>query len=209
MLIQSVNVGRPAAVEWRGETVWTSIFKRPVDKALQINYQNIEGDIQADLVNHGGTNKAVYVYASEYYPYWNNFLQREIETGGFGENITTDGLLDSEVFIGDEYRFGTALLMAIQPRMPCAKLGIRFNDAMMTKHFFHARKNGIYFKVIEEGMIQKGNRIELVKRSAYDITIQDIVDNYVLKEKDLKKVKLLTEIGILPGWFRSEFKRML
>lgn len=209
MHILSVNVGLPKAVAWRGETVMTGIFKSPVDKPLRVTGLQIEGDGQADLVNHGGSNKAVYVYASEHYPYWNNFLQKEVETGGFGENITTEGLLDNEVFIGDEYRFGTAVLKAIQPRMPCAKLGIRFNNAMMTRYFFNARRNGIYFKVIEEGTIEKGDSIELVKRSGYHISIQDIVDNYVLKDKDMDKVKALTEIDFFPERFKGEFLRML
>ena len=209
MHIQSVNTGMPKPVEWRGEQVMTGIFKYPVERALQVTAIQIEGDGQADLINHGGSNKAVYVYASEHYPYWNNFLQREIETGAFGENITTDGLLDSDVFIGDEYRFGTAVLMATQPRMPCFKLGIRFNDPLMTKHFFNARKNGIYFKIIQEGSIQKGDGIELAKRSAYNVSIQDVVDNYVLPQKDMEKVKLLTEIEIFPEWFRGEFLKML
>ncbi len=209
MLIQSVNVGMPKPIEWRGEMVMTGIFKRPVDKALQVTRLQIEGDGQADLVNHGGTNKAVYVYAIEHYPYWNNFLQKEIETGGFGENITTQGLLDHEVFIGDTYRFGTTVLQAVQPRMPCSKLGIRFNDVMMTRYFHNARRNGIYFKVIEEGAIQRGDSIELVKRSDCTISIQDVVDNYVLKEKDMTTVKLLAESDILPLWFRGEFRRML
>lgn len=209
MFIQSVNVGMPKPIEWRGETVMTGIFKRPVDKALQVTRLQIEGDGQADLVNHGGTNKAVYVYASEHYPYWTHFLQKEIETGGFGENITTQGLLDHEVFIGDTYRFGSAVLKAVQPRMPCSKLGIRFNDVMMTRYFHNARRNGIYFKVIEEGVIQKGDSIELLKRSDCNISIQDVVDNYVLKDKDMDKVKLLAESDILPPWFRGEFRKML
>ncbi|MEO7312572.1 MAG: MOSC domain-containing protein [Chitinophagaceae bacterium] len=209
ILIRSVNVGLPKFIEWKREQVLTGIFKSPVDKALQVSFTQIEGDGQADLVNHGGPNKAVYVYASEHYPYWNQFLQKEIVTGGFGENITTEGLLDNAVFIGDEYRFGTAILMAVQPRMPCAKLGIRFNNVMMPKHFYHARRNGIYFKVIQEGMIAKGDGIVLLKRSEYDITIQDIVDNYVLKEKDMNKVKQLAEIPILPPWFREQFSTML
>ncbi len=209
MLIQSVNVGMPKPVEWRGEMVMTGIFKSPVDKALRVTKLQIEGDGQADLVNHGGANKAVYVYASEHYPYWTNILQKEVETGGFGENITTQGLLDDEVFIGDTYRFGTAVLKAVQPRIPCHKLGIRFNDVMMTKYFHNARRNGIYFKVIAEGTIQKGDSIELVKRSGCTISIQDVVDNYVLNEKDIEKVKLLAETDLLPARFRDDFRKML
>jgi len=209
MRIESVNIGLPVAIDWRGEKVWTGIFKRPVDRIVGVKFQNMAGDGQADIVNHGGTNKAVYVYASEHYPYWNNFLQKEIDIGGFGENITTSGLMDSAVFIGDEYRFGSAVLQAVQPRMPCAKLGIRFNDAMMTKHFFKARRNGTYFKVLQEGTVQRGDRIERIKRSDYNISMQDIVDNYVLKQKDMEKVKLLSELDILPKWFKGEFKKML
>lgn len=209
MEIVSVNVGMPIEVQWKNSTIRTGIFKYPVDRALQVSMHQIEGDGQADLIHHGGSNKAVYIYASEHYEYWQQFLNMDIETGAFGENITTIGLMDKDVFIGDEYSFGTTVLMAIQPRMPCSKLGIRFNDAMMTKHFFKARKNGIYFKVINEGCIKKGDSIKLVKRSDCNISIQDIVDNYVMENKDYELIKRLIEIPIFPVRFKVEFAAML
>ena len=209
MKIESVNVGMPVDVQWRGETVRTGIFKYPVSGPVMVRQHQVDGDGQADLTVHGGINKAVYVYAAEHYPYWNDYLQTEVETGAFGENITSSGLIDDNVCIGDEYQFGEAVLMAVQPRLPCGKLGVRFNDPRMTKYFFHARKNGIYFQVKREGMIKKGDEIILLKKSSCSVTIQDVVDNYVLREKDFVKIREITQIPFFPEWFRNEFIEML
>jgi len=209
MIIKSVNVGLPREIIWKGKKVSTAIYKYPTDQTLAVRQTNIDGDAQAEADIHGGIDKAVYSYSAEYYAYWENALQYPIETGAFGENITTQGLVDHEVHIGDEYRFGTAVLMAIQPRMPCYKLGIRFNNAKMVKYFYEARKNGIYFRVLKEGTVQKGDTISLIKHSKYAITIQDMVDNYVLKTKDIEKIHQMIAIPFMPAWFRSEFQKML
>ena len=205
MYIHSVNIGLPQKVEWRGDIVTTGIFKYATDSAVKVREFNMEGDGQADLKNHGGENKAIYAYAAEHYQYWNSLRQEEIEPGSFGENLTTQGLLDSEVCIGDQFLIGTAVLMAVQPRIPCFKLGIRFNDIKVVRQFFEARRNGIYFKIIKEGVLQKGDAISLWKRSDYDITVQDVVDNYTLKEKDLEKVRSIIEIPFLPKRMKLEF----
>jgi len=209
MKIVSVNVGQPKEVEWGGKSVLTAIFKEPTDKRLLVREMNIDGDAQADLEVHGGQDKAVYAYPSEHYGYWQHVLEKELTWGAFGENLTTEGLLENEIRIGDHLRFGSSVLMAIQPRFPCYKLGIRFNDAMMTKRFMLERRNGIYFRVMKEGFVSRGDAIELVQRSEFDVTIQDVIDNYLSQDKDMGKIQQIIGIPFFPEGFKEAFARFL
>src|SRR5205085_1325284 len=129
MRIVSVNVGMPRDVEWQGETVRTAIFKDPVAHQVALRRLNLDGDAQADLSVHGGPDKAVYAYPFEHFGAWEATVGRSLLPGAFGENLTTEGLLENLVHIGDEFRVGTARLVVTQPRMPCYKLGIRFGDS--------------------------------------------------------------------------------
>ena len=142
MRVASVNVGMPREVEWDGRTVVTGIFKSPVATKRPVRRLSIDGDGQADLAVHGGPDKAVYAYPGEHYGFWGERLGRELTPGIFGENLTTEGLLEDAVHIGDEFRIGTARLVVTQPRLPCFKLGIRFADPGMVKSFLQAGKRG-------------------------------------------------------------------
>ena len=133
----SVNVGLPREVDWHGRVVRTSIWKEPVDGAVRVGALNLDGDQQSDLSVHGGTEKAVYVYPREHYEYWKQELPgRDLSWGAFGENLTTEGLLEPDVRIGDRLRIGSAEFLVTQPRMPCFKLGVRFGRDDMVKLFF-------------------------------------------------------------------------
>src|SRR5882672_12491553 len=126
MRLLSLNVGLPRLLSWKGATFKTGIFKNPVAGRIMLRETNLDGDRQADLSVHGGPDKAVYAYPSEHYAYWRSELGRpELAWGMFGENFTTDGILESEANIGDRFRIGSALVMVTQPRMPCYKLGIK------------------------------------------------------------------------------------
>jgi MOSC domain-containing protein YiiM len=208
--IISVNIGMPQEVEWQNKKVLTGIFKYPTDMPVQVTKNGIEGDGQADLIHHGGTDKAVYAYPLEHYNFWRQFLAiNQLETGSFGENLTTAGVMDNEVYMGDLWQFGTAVLMAVQPRMPCSKLGLRFNNAAMTKYFARARRNGFYFRVMQEGVFRKGDAIHLVKRSEYDITIQNVVDCYAMPKKYPEKIKEIMDIPFLPLLLKSSFEHII
>src|SRR5262249_25872602 len=123
----SVNVGMPREVDWHGRLVRTSIFKSPVLGPVRVATLNLEGDEQSDLTVHGGVHKAVYVYPSEHYLFWREKISGlDLPWGAFGENFTTEGLLEGAVYIGDRLRVGRAEFIVTQPRMPCFKLGIRF-----------------------------------------------------------------------------------
>ena len=174
MHVVSVNVGLPREVEWKGRKVLTGIFKSPVAATLPVRRLNINGDAQADLTVHGGPDKAVYAYPSEHYGPWREQLGRELTAGNFGENLTTEGLLEDAVHIGDEFRVGTARLVVTQPRMPCFKLGIRFDDPGMVRSFLQAGKSGIYFAVLEEGAVGPGDPIERLAEDKSRITVAEM-----------------------------------
>ena len=175
MKIVSINVATPVAAEYRGHQVLTGIFKKPVTGSVWIRKHNIDGDQQADLRVHGGPDKAVYVYPSEHYSDWQARLEVEaLVWGAFGENLTTAGLIESEVRIGDRYRIGNAVLGVTQPRQPCYKLAIRFGRDDMIGLFNESDRPGFYCSVIQEGVVSAGDEIELVKTHPDGVTVSDV-----------------------------------
>src|SRR5882762_8273563 len=127
MKILSVNVGLPREVTWQGKVVTTGIFKEPIKGPVMLRTLNLDGDRQADLSVHGGASKAVYAYPSEHYEFWKKELpDMALPYGMFGENFTTQGMLEDDINVGDRFSVGEAELMATEPRLPCYKLGIKF-----------------------------------------------------------------------------------
>ena len=174
--VLSVNAGTPQQVPVSGGGVLTSIFKTAVSGRVAVRRHNIDGDRQSDLTVHGGPYKAVYCYPHEHYQYWAKQLPDiELRSGNFGENLTTEGLLEEEVSIGDRFRAGSALLQVTQPRMPCFKLNIRFDRADMVKRFWRSGRPGIYFAVVEEGEVAAGDAIVMTEAAAVRITLSDVV----------------------------------
>ncbi len=176
MKILSVFVGLPRIVEHNGEPVATAIFKEPVAGKVRVGEFNLEGDRQADLRVHGGYSKAVYVYPSEHYELWKNELsEMDLPFGIFGENLTSAGLTESEVFIGDRFRIGTAEFIVTEPRQPCYKLGIRFGRTDIIKRFAQSGRSGFYLAIAKTGELEAGDKIELLEREQSEISISDIV----------------------------------
>ena len=207
MHISSVNVGRPREVLWEGQQVQTGIFKQPVAGAVRVLAEHLEGDGQADLRVHGGPDKSVYAYALEHYDYWRDFVPpAHLTSAAFGENLTTTGLLETQVCVGDVFRMGTAVLMAVQPRMPCYKLGIRLNDAQLVKQFVRARRSGIYFRVLEQGVLQAGEAITLLEPSNHQVTVQQVVNNFWLPNKDAAQVRAILAVPVLPAFWHRAFR---
>lgn len=201
MHIVSVNIALPQEVEWKGQTVRTSIFKQPVAGPVQVLAEHLAGDGQADLRVHGGPDKAVYAYSLEHYEFWRQHVPPELLVmGAFGENLTTTGLLESDAQVGAHYRLGTAVLMAVQPRQPCFKLGIRLRDAGLVRRFEEARRNGIYFRVVQQGVVRAGDAIALAEPGPLAVTIQDMVDNMRTAEDPAKVRALLRLPTLSPSW---------
>lgn len=167
MKLVSLNVGLPREVEWRGEMVTTAIFKLPVTGPMAVKALSLAGDRQADLTVHGGERKAVYAYPSEHYAYWRAELpDADLAYGAFGENLTTSGLLETELGPGDILDIGTAAFTVTIPRMPCYKLGLRFDRLDMVKRFWLSRRCGFYLSVLREGIITAGDAIRLTRSTA-------------------------------------------
>jgi MOSC domain-containing protein YiiM len=197
----SVNVGVPRNVEVRGGTVLTSIWKSPVAGRVGIRRHNVDGDRQADLTVHGGPYKAIYLYASEHYPYWaEQFPEMEIPFGAFGENLTTQGLTEDSVHIGDQFQVGSAVLQATQPRMPCFKLALRFGRSDMVKRFWQSGRSGIYFSVIEEGEIGAGDEIRRVAEGKSKVSIADVVRLYKRETPDEDLFTRVLDAPLYGSW---------
>ena len=160
MRVLSVNVGLPREVLWRGKTITTGIFKEPVDEPVRLRALNLDGDRQADLRVHGGRDKAVYAYPSEFYELWRRERpELDFGWGLFGENLTLEGLVDGEVSIGDRVRVGTAELVVTQPRFPCFKLGIRMGRDEFVTEFLERGLLGFYFAVVRQGEVEAGSAV--------------------------------------------------
>src|ERR671924_558484 len=199
MKILSVNVGLPRKVLFNGQTITTAIFKDPVKGPIMLRKLNLDGDKQADLTVHGGVDKAVYSYAMEHYDYWKKELPAmNLPWGMFGENFTTEGLLEDDVNIGDTLGVGSAKLMVTQPRMPCYKLGVRFGRMDIVRRFMASGRPGIYCKVLEEGEVVKGDKINIISKDKNNITVIDIVRMYNRDYGDIEIIKRAIKIGALP-----------
>lgn len=204
--IVSLNIGLPRRVVFNGQVVTTGIFKEPTDGHVMLKRLNLEGDKQADLTVHGGVDKAVYSYAAEHYDYWRGELpSMNLPWGMFGENFTTEGLLEDNVNIGDTLQVGSAKLMVTQPRMPCYKLGVRFGRMDIVRRFMASGRPGIYCKVLEEGEVVKGDKINIIRKDKNNVTVIDIVRMYIRDHEDIEIMKRAIKIGALPEGWKYEF----
>jgi MOSC domain-containing protein YiiM len=210
MKLLSVNVGLPREIEWKGKVVRTSIFKEPVPGRVRVAQLNLQGDQQSDLSVHGGIDKAVYVYPSEHYPFWHQELPgKDLPWGVFGENLTTEGLLEETVRIGDRFRVGSAEFVVTQPRMPCFKLGIRFDRPDIVKRFLHSGRSGFYFAVLKEGEVTAGDSIESLKRDERGVTVADIVNLYGRDAANQQLLRRVSDLPSLPESWRDYFRKRL
>src|SRR2546422_4729837 len=210
MKLLSVNVGLPREVEWKGKIVRTSIFKAPVLGRVRVAKLNLEGDQQSDLTVHGGIDKAVYAYPSEHYRFWREELSdTDLPWGAFGENFTTEGLLEEAVHIGDRFRVGSAEFVVTQPRMPCFKLGIRFDRRDIVKRFLQSGRAGFYFAVLKEGEVTAGDSIEFLKRDEHGVTVADVVNLYRRDAINQDLLRRVSELSSLPKSWREYFHKRL
>ena len=175
MKVVSVNVGRPRTVEWNGRKVRSAIWKAPVEGRVAVRGENVEGDRQSDLRVHGGPDKAVYLYPSEHYAFWREAMPGvDLPWGAFGENLTTEGLLETDVRPGDVLRVGTTELEITDPRMPCYKLQVRFDRMDIVQRFMDSGRTGFYAGIALEGDVAAGDSIERLAAGAGP-TIAEVV----------------------------------
>jgi len=208
--VVSVNVGQPREVTWRGRQVRTAIWKHPVSGRVRVGRLNVEGDAQADLLGHGGEQRAVFVYQVGSYRYWERQLGRsDFVYGQFGENLTVDGLSDDEVCVGDRYRIGTALFEVTQPRVTCYKVGIRLDEPRMPALLTGHGRPGFYLRVLEEGTVGAGDPIAKVAPGPGGLTVHEVSDLLYMPGHPTERLEQALRIEALsPGW-RASFEAML
>ncbi len=210
MKLISVNVGLPREVAWKSKPVLTGIFKGPIAGRVMLRTLNLDGDQQADLSVHGGADKAVYAYPAEHYEYWRRELPgMQLPWGMFGENFTTEGLLEAAVHIGDRFRIGSAEVLVTQPRMPCYKLGIKFQREDIIKRFLNSGRTGFYFAVLREGEVAAGQVFEPIGTHPGGVTVEDIVNLYVSEKDNVELLRRAVQAeGLAESW-RGYFQHRL
>ncbi len=210
MKVVSINVGLPREVQWHGKSVLTSIFKAPVEGSVKVRRLNVEGDRQSDLAVHGGADKAVYVYPAEHYAFWRAELPGvDLPWGAFGENFTTEGLIEDAVHIGERFRIGSAEFAVTQPRMPCFKLGIRLGRPDMVKRFLRSGRAGFYLAVTREGEAAAGDALASIARNELSISVAEIVGLYSADAANQDLLRKASELSALPESWRDYFRKRL
>ena len=210
MQLISVNVGLPREVAWHGRLVRTSIWKDPVEGLVHVSSLNLEGDQQSDLSVHGGPEKAVYAYPREHYEYWRRELPAmDLPWGTFGENFTTEGLLEPDIRIGDRIRVGSAEFLVTQPRMPCFKLGVRFGRDDMVKRFLRSGRTGFYLAVVREGDVARGSSLEFVGRDEHGVTVADIASLYARDRDNEDLLRRAVDVPALPESWKGYLRKRL
>jgi MOSC domain-containing protein YiiM len=213
MKIVSLNIGLPREVQWHGQSVTTGIFKSPTASRIRLRKLNLDGDRQADLTVHGGEHKAVYCYPSEHYAYWKKKLPgRDLPYGAFGENFTTEGMSEETVHIGDRFAINDAEVVVTQPRLPCYKLGIRFQSDEMVKKFLASRRIGFYVAVTQEGEVAAFDEIIPVSQNATGVSIADFLRLFLAKQftnADTTAIHQLFDLPSVPDDWKSYFRDRL
>jgi MOSC domain-containing protein YiiM len=210
MRVLSVNVGLPREVPWRGGHVTTGIYKDPVEGPVSVRTLNLDGDRQADLRVHGGWDKAVYAYPAEYYELWQRERpELDFRWGQFGENLTTEGLVDTDVSVGDRFRVGTAELVVTQPRLPCFKLGIKMGRQEFVTEFLERGLHGFYLAVDREGEVEAGDPILRLSRDPHGFAVTEVARLYVRDRSDVDAMQLAADLDVLPESWRDYFRKRI
>jgi len=210
MRLISLNVGLPRLITWKGDTFKTGIFKNPVNGRVMLRKTNLDGDRQADLSVHGGPNKAVYGYASEHYDYWRAELPRQdLPWGAFGENFTTEGLLETRLSMGDRYRLGSALIRVTTPRLPCFKLAAKFRSDKIIGQFLRSGHSGFYFAVDEEGEVGAGDEFVFLDGETPSLTITEFNHLYISPAPDIALLERAIAVRTLPESWREHYQGRL
>ncbi|MFC0215201.1 MOSC domain-containing protein [Paenibacillus chartarius] len=209
MHLLSIQIGKPQPLRYRDQAVMSAINKTGVTGSVYLSEVNFDGDAQADLVNHGGQDKAVNAYCAEHYPYWAKRLQRDLVHGAFGENVTVSGMTEDIVCIGDTFRLGEAVVQISQPRQPCFKLGAKHNEPEMPVWVQETGYTGYYFRVLKPGNVTPGTPTELIERHPAGITVAFANRIKYFDKNDREALELLAGLPVLAEAWRSSFQARL
>jgi MOSC domain-containing protein YiiM len=207
--IVSINVGKPKTLVFAGKELATGIFKKPVAEPVFLSFLNFEGDGQADLVHHGGSDKAVCVYPYDHYAYWEKELGLKLEAGAFGENLTVKGLIEEIVCIGDVYQLGEAIVQVSQPRQPCHKIAKKHGIKDFPLLIQQTGYSGFYMRVLQEGWVPKESKLKLVTRHPFGVTVSfanEIMYHDKNNQEGIERILRVEELS--ESWRKTLLKRL-
>ena len=206
MKLLSIQIGKPQDINFRGKTIRTGIFKTPIGGPVLVRTTNLDGDGQADLSVHGGIHKAVYGYAVDTFREWKSLRpEHEFTFGAFGENLSLETLREDRIFVGDKFSLGDAVLQAVQPRFPCFKLGVKFDDPSILKSFMKFQRPGVYFAVLREGLIEAGQELKLIEQEQREVSITDVF-RFVRDGGDPEQRRRILAVPSLPPNLREQLE---
>ncbi len=208
MKVVSLNVALPSMQRYGREVVRTAGAKSPVPNAL-LRSCGFDGDGQADLVNHGGVDKAVCVYPFDHYAHWESVFGRTLEPGAFSENLTVSGAVETGVCIGDVFGVGEAVLQVSQPRTPCSKLAGKNGHRLLTKWVGQTGYTGFYMRVLSEGLMSADDAFELVEGHPDRIFVADVNDIIFGRSEDAALIARLANLPEFGGDGRALFAERL
>ncbi len=209
MHVHCLSIGRPAIVVHNGERYSTAINRKPVEGAVALTQFGFEGDRVASAVSHGGPDKAVCCYPHEHFAGWEQNLGREMSSPLAGENLTTTGLLENEVAVGDTFRIGTAVVQVSQPRRPCHKLAHKLGEPSASAIIFERGWSGFYLRVLETGVVSTGDAIELLDHPHPEITIESILRARVSPDTNEATARAFADMPELSESWRKFFANSL
>lgn len=200
MKIESINISGVKTIDYNGDSVTTGIFKKPVSGIVNVTAQGIIGDAQADLINHGGIDKALYGFSGHHYRHWQTELNTTLLFGSFGENLTVNNLYEDKTFIGDLFSLGSCIVQVSQPRVPCFKLAIVLNNKNAVKAFTKYGNTGVYFRVVQAGSFSVEDRLIKIDSIANSVSIKDLFSakfdkSFVQKEAIFAKARKLKALS--------------
>jgi MOSC domain-containing protein YiiM len=206
--ILSIQIGKPKTFDYGGKPISTGIFKSPIPGPVMLRKLNIEGDGQADLRVHGGVDKALYAYPNDVYAIWKKVRPNDpFEFGDMGENLSVSTLPEDKIYIGDTFELGDAVVQAVQPRFPCFKLSLKYGDPGILKDFMEINRPGVYFRVLQEGILSVGDEFKLTSQEKTKISIQELFDMLGQDEVDIGRIKQILGLKSLNPEWRTRLAR--
>ncbi|MCF6350087.1 MAG: MOSC domain-containing protein [Flavobacteriaceae bacterium] len=210
MKIQSVNIAEKREITFNGRTRYTGIYKTSVDTSIYLGKEDVKNDAVVDRKYHGGENMAVYAFGKNNYGYFEELYPNlDFTNGMFGENLTIDNLDETKIKIGDTFKINNTIIQVSQPRLPCATLGYRFGSQKIVKQFLNTTFSGIYFRVLQEGSVKKGDELILIKTTKSCLTLAEVYSLFTYNKTNTKLLKKALHLDLLSSRLKSDIRKKL
>ena len=208
MIVESLNIGLPKKENFYGKEIVTGIRKQPAAGSLHLGKLGFENDGVGDLKHHGGDDKAVCVYSLDHYPYWEDALGIRLPVAAFGENLTVSNLHEDDICIGDIFQLGTAVVQVSQPRQPCRTLAARYGRDDLLKLVVDSGRTGFYFRVLEEGIAEKGAELIFKERDPRSVSVSFANHTYHHDRKNCAGIERVLAVPALSASWQKSFQEL-